>query len=391
MKRKKIIRISLYSLLGVIVLAGIGAGYLWYSFEKTMDAMYEPLEEKTWTQPVFERESVRDGDGAEAVTEPSSRATISHEGADDEPSVPDWAASEAPASEEPKTTMAVAKATDDYDRLQTIEGKKLKDEEVKRLLHPDLNHGDPFSILLLGVDERQGDRGRSDTMILLSIQPASNSAVAISIPRDTRVLMPQRESYDKINHAYAYGGSALSVEAVERLFGIPIAYYMKTNMEGLVDIIDTVGGIEIDNQWAFDYDGKTYPLGKQHLNGTEALGFVRMRKEDPKGDFGRTQRQRQVLSATVDQVVSFRSLGKLPHILSQLSQDVRTNLTSGAMLDLATDYRSAIHQVDTLYLDGAGKTINGIYYYTVQPEERQRIQDKILSLLMPASSSSKAQ
>lgn len=384
MKRRKIIRIALYSLLGVVVLAGIGAGYLWYSFQKTMDAMYEPLPTKTWSSPVFEREQVKaDPPGAAIVEEEDGESGLP----DGEAPAPDLAASQAPASEEPQATTTVAKANDDYDRLETIEGKKLTDEDVERLLHPDLDHRDPFSILLLGVDERQGDRGRSDTMILLSIQPASHSAIAISIPRDTRVLMPQRESYDKINHAYAYGGSALSVAAVERLFGIPIAYYMKTNMEGLVDIVDTVGGIEIDNQWAFEYDGKTYPLGKQHLNGAEALGFVRMRKEDPKGDFGRTQRQRQVLSAAIDQVVSFRSLGKLPHILSQLSQDVRTNLTSGAMIDLASDYRSAIHQVDTLYLNGTGKTINGIYYYTVQPEERQRIQDRILSLLMPSFSS----
>lgn len=353
MKRSKWIKISLYSLLACIVIAAAGAGFLWYKLENTMDAMYEPLPSAVWSQPVFEEENVRE----DAPVRQSDRV------------------------EEKGATNVVTDVSQVVNPVATTDDEKLTDEEVDRLLHPNLDRKDPFCILLLGVDERPSDRGRSDTMILLSIQPAKHSALAISIPRDTRVLIPQREAYDKINHAYAYGGTALSVAAVERLFGVPIAYYMKTNMEGIVDIVDTIGGVDVDNARSFTYEGVTFPKGEQHLDGANALLYVRMRKEDPNGDFGRTQRQRQLLSAIIDRVVSFRSLGKLPHILSKLSEDVRTNLTSGDLFELATEYKSEINQIDTLYLNGAGRAIGGIYYYTIQPEDRETIQDRLLAHL----------
>lgn len=364
MRRKKIIKISLYAMLGVLLVGIAAGGYVWYSVNRTMDAIYEPLPDKTWTQPVFEREQVQ---GVDAEVPPEDE--------EDKWSSESTTIAVSSGLPETATAQALGRTTDN------VQSMKLDDAIAKRLLHPDLDGNDPFNILLLGVDERKGDRGRSDTMILLSVQPATKSAIAISIPRDTRVLLPQRESYDKINHAYAFGGSSLSVAAVERLLGVPIAYYMKTNMEGLVDIVDTVGGVDVVNKLAFSYGGNKFPLGEQHLNGSEALAFVQMRKEDPHGDFGRMDRQRQVLSSAVDKVVSFRSINKLPHILSQLSKDVRTNLTLGNMTDLASGYRSSVDNVETLYLNGSGKMINGIYYYIVQPEERKRIQERIIAHL----------
>ncbi|MFC5530636.1 LCP family protein [Cohnella yongneupensis] len=378
MKRKKWVKISLYSLLSVVVVAVIAGGYIWYALKHTMDAMYEPLPAKTWTQPVFEREEVK-SDPVAVITD-DNVATV-----DTQPVSADGQATSAEGTALSNTQPSPAgdkgkQATDDskWDAIQAV---KLDVEQVDRLLHPDLDKEDPFCILLLGVDERPGDRGRSDTMILLTVQPATNSVLGVSIPRDTRVLIPHRETYDKINHAYAFGGTSWAVEAVERLFGVPIAYYMKTNMEGMIDIVDTVGGVDVDNPFAFDVGSMKFPLGEQHLNGQEALAFVQMRKEDPHGDFGRNVRQRQVLSSAVDKVVSFRSLSKFPHILSELSNDVRTNLTFGNMVDLASDYRSSISNIVTLNLKGTGKMINGIYYYTVQPEDRKEIQDRMLEQL----------
>ncbi len=106
-----------------------------------------------------------------------------------------------------------------------------------------------------------------------------------------------------------------------------------------------------------------------------------MRKEDPHGDFGRTQRQRQILSNAIDRVVSLNSITKLPRLLSQLSDYVRTNLTSSNMIDLAVNYRPAINNIQTLYLNGSGKTINGVYYYTVTPEDRQKVQTIMINHL----------
>ncbi|WP_256758977.1 LCP family protein [Cohnella sp. WQ 127256] len=349
MKRALVIKIIVYSLISLFVIAILSGGYLWYSMQKTMDAMYEPLPSTKWVNPVFEIEPE-----AEKMDTPVTTDIDSNNEGRLGPEV------------------SVVAPMDEKSRLS------LDEEGVKRLRNPNLSEEDPFSILLLGVDERAGDRGRSDTMILMTIEPKKGEVVAISIPRDTRTLMPNSGKYDKINHSYAFGGSSLAVEAVEHLFGVPISYYMKTNMEGLVNIVDTLDGVDVVNQRAFEYEGRSFPLGAQHLDGEEALAYSRMRKEDPQGDFGRTQRQRQVLSSAVDQVISVNSITKLPRLLSHLSDYVRTNLTSKDMINLAIKYRPVIHNIETLYLEGKGKMINGIYYYTVTPAERQRIQSRML-------------
>jgi LCP family protein required for cell wall assembly len=271
-------------------------------------------------------------------------------------------------------------AKEDDPIYETTDEITIDDQEAERLRHPDLQQDDPFSLLLLGVDERAGDRGRSDTMILLTVQPKSGSVIAISIPRDTRVLMPHTGKYDKINHAYAFGGAALAIQAVEQLFGVPISYYMKTNMEGFVKIIDTLGGVDVVNKREFTVEYH-FPEGPQHLNGDQTLFYIRMRMEDPQGDFGRTQRQREVLADAVDRVTDVSSIVKLPQLLSHLSDNVKANLTSGDMLALAKDYRPVIHQVDTLFLNGKGKIIDGIYYYTVTAADRQDVRKRLLEHL----------
>jgi LCP family protein required for cell wall assembly len=354
LNRSRVIKIVVYSLLSLVVMAVFCGGYVWYSMQKTMDAMYEPLPSADWVQPVFE-------------TEPQQEKVPSVN-----PSIKSTSVEVMPV---PEATVSAAA------QEQSSPVTLISNEIVQRLRHPNLSDEEPFSILLLGVDERVGDRGRSDTMILVTVQPKKGSAVAISIPRDTRVLMPSSEKYDKINHAYAFGGVSLAVEAVEHLFGVPVAYYMKTNMEGLVSIVDTVGGVDVNNTLEFQHDGFSFPLGPQHLNGKEALAYSRMRKEDPQGDFGRTQRQRQILSDAIDRVVSVNSVTKLPRLLSHLSEYVRTNLSSQNMIDLAMNYRPAIKNVQTLTLNGSGKMIDGIYYYTVKPEDRRKIQEQLLNHL----------
>ncbi|TVY01134.1 LCP family protein [Cohnella terricola] len=351
MKRKRIVRLIVYSFVSFLALLMIAGGYLWYSVHKTMDAMYEPLPSVKWEQPRFENDA--EG-GLDNSPEPTERPG------------------------ENETAAVIPLTVSDKD---PTEPAIISEKDVERLRNPKTGNEDPFSMLLLGVDERPGDRGRSDTMILLTLQPRTGKAVALSIPRDTRVLMPNSGKYDKINHAYAFGGIPLSVEAVEHLFGVPIAYYIKTNMEGLVQIVDTMGGVDVDSLKAFEFDGQSFPIGKQHLNGVEALAYSRMRKEDPHGDFGRTQRQREILSELIDQLTDANSIVKLPKILSHLSEYVRTNLSSGNMYDLASKYRPAISGIETLNLQGNGKMINGIYYYAITPEERRRIQEEMLKCL----------
>lgn len=356
MKRNKWIRITAYSIAGLLIVAVLIGSFVAYSMKRSVDSMYEALPSLEWQQP-----SIPDA-GAKTPpvkVEPTLAVTV---------------------EQEEKTSEEVIKQP--LSMSSTANGFiSVGEELVTRLRHPDLSKGDSFSMLLLGVDERAGDKGRSDTLILLTVNPAKERVLAISIPRDTRIQLPVTESSDKINHAYAYGGSSRAVESVERLFGVPIAYFMKTNMEGLIKIVDTVGGVDVSNAREFTQEGTHFPKGSLHLNGEGALSYIRMRKEDPTGDFGRTARQRQVLSSTVDQIMSFRTLGKFPKLLSQLSKSVRTNLTLDHMISLAKDYKSSIKQVDTLYLQGKGTTIKGIYYWLPDPEDRIRVQRELLELL----------
>ena len=350
--RKRVVRTLGYTMVAALLIALATGGYVWVSAQRTMNAMYEPLPSAEWVDPVFETEE-----------EPASQP----------PQAPANAEEIEPAAEDEAPVVPIRTLDPN-----PSEPMKIGEEDVARLRNPNTANKEPFAMLLLGVDERPGDRGRSDTMILLTVQPRSGRAIALSIPRDTRVLMPNSGRYDKINHAYAFGGTSLSVEAVERAFGVPIAYYMKTNMDGLVSIVDTLGGVDVDNTRAFDYEGYSFPAGKQHLDGEAALAYSRMRKQDPQGDFGRTQRQRQILSDAIDRVADAGTVTKLPKLLSHLSEYVRTNLAPGQMFDLVAKYRSAIGSVDIMYLQGKGKTIDGIYYYTITAEERRRIQSEML-------------
>jgi anionic cell wall polymer biosynthesis LytR-Cps2A-Psr (LCP) family protein len=151
-------------------------------------------------------------------------------------------------------------------------------------------------------------------------------------------------------------------------------------MEGYVKIVDLLGGVDVTNNRDFT-SVYHFPKGAQHLNGDQALAYIRMRKEDPQGDFGRTERQRAVLSNAVDRVTELNSIAKLPKLMSHLATNIRTNLTMQNMLDLALEYRPLIQNVETLSLKGVGETTNGIYYYSVSTKERQRIQTELLSRL----------
>lgn len=246
--------------------------------------------------------------------------------------------------------------------------KRATDQEV------DLNQEDPFSVLLLGVDEREDDRGRSDTVVVMTVNPAEGSTKMVSIPRDTYTEIVGRGTTDKINHAYAFGGIEMSMATVENLLDIPIDYVMQVNMEGFKDIVDAVGGVEVNNTLAFD----GYAEGTIQLDGDETLGYVRMRKQDPEGDFGRQNRQKQVIQGIMKKGASVNSLLNYKSIFTALGDNVRTNMTFDEMMDVQSNYRDAIGTVDQIIVeDGYGETINGIWYYMMDDAELAEIQSAL--------------
>lgn len=233
----------------------------------------------------------------------------------------------------------------------------------------------PFSILMLGVDERDGDKGRSDTMIVLTVNPNQNSIKMLSIPRDTRTEIVGHGTVDKINHAYAFGGVTMSMNTVEQFLDIPIDYYMQINMESFKDIVDSVGGVTVNNDFDFSAGGVHFPEGQITLNGKDALAFSRMRYDDPRGDFGRQFRQRLIIQGVIREGASLSSITNYSSIFEALGDNLRTNLTFGEMVDIQKNYKGTSQQIEHITVTGGGTKINGIYYYQVPDAEKQRIQE----------------
>lgn len=253
------------------------------------------------------------------------------------------------------------------------------DRERSEKRSDDINFGkkDPFSVLILGVDERQGDKGRSDTMIVLTVNPKKGSIKMLSIPRDTRTEIVGRGTVDKINHAYAFGGEKMAIDSVEHFLDIPIDHYGRINMEGFKDLVDAVGGITIYNDFEFTQDGYTFKKGLIYLDGKKALSYVRMRKADPRGDFGRQERQRKVIQGVIDKGLSITSITRFDDILDALGSNVRTDLTFSEMMDIQKNYRAAASNIEQMEISGQGQMINGIYYYIVSEAEKQRIRNEL--------------
>ncbi|WP_230309169.1 LCP family protein [Planomicrobium sp. YIM 101495] len=229
---------------------------------------------------------------------------------------------------------------------------------------------DPVSFLLLGVDQRENDRGRSDTMIVLTINPGLDSALMLSIPRDTYAEIVGYGFSDKLNHAYAFGGVTTAVSSVEQLLDIPIDYFVQVNMEGFKDVVDLIGPVEVDNPFAFD----EFPEGPQTLNGNQALEFVRMRYEDPDGDFGRQERQKQVVKNLISRASDLSSVPHYSSLLQSLGNNVKTNLDYESILPLQRHYRSAAESLESLrFYSGYGEIMGGVWYYRVDPEELDKI------------------
>ncbi|MRH43478.1 transcriptional regulator LytR [Aquibacillus halophilus] len=242
-----------------------------------------------------------------------------------------------------------------------------------RLTKEKVESREPLNILLLGVDEREYDQGRSDTMIVMTLDPNNDRMQMVSIPRDTRTEIIGHGTIDKINHSYAFGGSNMAVDTVENFLDIEIDYYVRVNMEGLQQLVDTVGGVTVNNNLAFKNGSFQFEEGELELNGREALAYVRMRKEDPQGDAGRNERQRQVIESVIDKGASLGVVNKIGDIMDVLGDNVSTNMDFSDMRRLATDYSSARKNNKTYQIDGNGTFIGDIWYLIVPDREVEKV------------------
>lgn len=253
--------------------------------------------------------------------------------------------------------------------------ENVKTDQPKPIVTGDLEELKPISIMLLGIDEREGDSGRSDTMIIIAVDPKEDKMLMFNIPRDTRTEIVGKGFDDKINHAYAFGGTQMAMDTAENFLETSIDYYVKVNMESFRDIVNAVGGVEVDNAFAFSDGGYTFPAGRQELGGNEALAYSRMRYKDPKGDLGRNNRQRQVITSIIDKGARVSSITKFDDILNILSENVKTNMTFQEMKDIQKNYKSARHHIESTEIKSSGEMIDGTYYGIVDESEKERIRN----------------
>ncbi len=231
-------------------------------------------------------------------------------------------------------------------------------DEVPVLDEVDLSNLEPntdlpanvFNILLLGVDNRSTElqRGLSDAVIVCSVNTDTGSVKLTSFCRDTAVVVPGYKSKKRINVAYKYGGPELAMKTVNRNFQMNCERYVVVNIHGLADIIETLGGVELDmtsrEAGRINYELRKEPMDKvkrtkveakdgvQHLDGMQAVTFARIRGID--SDLERTRRQRQLLEALLEKVMQDMDIQKFSDLVSTALKYGQTNLTSAELLSL---------------------------------------------------------
>lgn len=236
----------------------------------------------------------------------------------------------------------------------------------------EISDGDPISVVLFGTDDDQARNEvmmgqRSDTIMVITLNPDSGEGNIVSIPRDTRAEMVGRDSVEKINHAYAHGGPIMAKDTVENFLDVPIDYFVSINMDGFTNIIDEVGGISVTSNDTFDQSGYSFVSGETYeMDGEMALAFSRARYDPGSGgDAGRQQRQQQVVQSIANELMSIQTVTNFNDILGVLGENIRTNIQFNEMNDLRSTYQEPAQNLDRLLLEGYDERSqdDGLYYF----------------------------
>lgn len=224
------------------------------------------------------------------------------------------------------------------------------------------------NILLLGIDGDGGSSQRSDTIMILTLDGRNNVIKMTSILRDTYVSIPGRDSKTRINHAYAYGGAALTMQTIESNFRIDIDRYIGIDMDGLSVVVESLGGVDIELSASeakvinANVQNSSLTEGKNHLNGAQATYYARIRKID--SDFGRTGRQRKLIKAMIS---SFKDLNVVAQysLVSEVTPYLTTNYSKPELMMIAVKAMGMIGsetQEMSVPVDGSyqSKTISGM-------------------------------
>lgn len=251
---------------------------------------------------------------------------------------------------------------------------------------------DKATVMIMGVDERADDVGRSDTLMIATLDPEKNQAALLSVPRDTRVKI-DGYGFDKINAAYAYGGRQLTQKTIESLLNTQIDHYIKININGFTKIIDALGGVDIDVEKRMYYEdpwddnGGLYidlQPGMQHMDGKTAITYVRYRDEE--GDIGRIKRQQNFMKAVMDKLVSPTIIPKLPSIVSAVSDSIETDMSVSEILSfLGTLQDAKDNGLKSDMVPGKPVYIEGISYWVPDISKTRQILANTLGIKMDKS------
>jgi LCP family protein required for cell wall assembly len=203
---------------------------------------------------------------------------------------------------------------------------------------------DRVNILIIGVDVTLDNRrqvvnvSRADTLVLLTVDPEKRRLAAVSVPRDTRAHVPGVGT-TKINASYAYGGPSLTIRTMEQLLAVKVHYYVKLGPDSFKNLIDAIGGLEIDVEKNMKYTdtwaGYAIDLkkGRQKLNGDQVTGYIRFR-HDAMGDIGRVERQRKVMNILVRELKQPSVVLHAPSLLRAFAENTETDLSAVELMSL---------------------------------------------------------
>jgi LCP family protein required for cell wall assembly len=248
----------------------------------------------------------------------------------------------------------------------------LEDPELASMLQENVEPpGDPFYILLMGSDRRPGEKwARSDTLIVARIDPKARKIQMISIPRDTRVMIPGRH-LDKINAAPSWGGPKLAIQTVKEFTGLPISHYLSIDFQGFQSVVNAIGGVWFDvKERMYDADAPAWSRknavvekGYQKLDGFHALVLVRSRHQYADGDFSRMRNQQAFLKAFAKQALDFKNVFSAPAIIQALSDNLDTDMTTSEMVSLVQQFKGLNDgDIEAVTMPGSGAFIDGLSY-----------------------------
>ncbi|MFS4464632.1 LCP family protein [Staphylococcus haemolyticus] len=263
------------------------------------------------------------------------------------------------------------------------------DRDKSELRDKPAKEGEPMTVVLYGIDddaqrEQQGMGQRSDSIVLMSINPKDKKTVMVSVPRDTHAKIVGKGTTEKINHAYAYGGPKMAVNSLEKLMDVPVDHYISIDMDGVKTVVDELGGVNVTSNASFTTKttNGTYSFkqGQSYkMDGKKALAYMRSRKEDGAGgDEGRQLRQQQVITAVAREAFSVNSVTKLNGIFKAAQDNLKTDLSFVQLNRFKSDYDKAQDNVERLTINGQNALgDDNLYYFYPDKNSLKEVKEKL--------------